>query len=210
MGKNKLNIAFDFDNTMCNSNLAIVELFKINHPEIISTNYPRYEFVTEWNYQDVLPDITNEEVEKYFNDHRLFDLITFFMDDKTSMKDLISELISEGHNAYIISKGSDVNIALKKSWLKERLPIFNLNNLIGIPLTEVGKPDKYTKHMDILIDDVDSNFNNSVKYKLLFANQGLKSWNRNGLLEDSPLEVVCSVTEAANVIYDIINFERSR
>ena len=205
----QLKIAFDFDNVIANSNLAMIEIFKVYHPNVIHKNYPKYEFVSEWNYQDVIPEITSEEVESYFNNPKLFELITPFMDRYLTMIDLMEELIAEGHTVYVASKGSNENLALKRLWLKHRIPSFDLDNLIGIPLSAIGKPDEYLRGIDILIDDVDSNFNNSVKHKILFANQGEKSWNKVGLM-DSKLTVVDSVGELANTIYDIINFERVR
>lgn len=204
-----LKIAFDFDNTIANSNLAMIELYKVYHPNVIHTNYPKYEFVSEWNYQDIIPEITGEEVESYFNNPKLFELITPFMDRYLTMIDLIEELIAEGHNVFVASKGSSQNLELKKLWLKQHIPSFDLDNLIGIPLNVTGKPDEYLRGIDILIDDVDANFNNSVKHKILFVNQGEKSWNQVGLM-DSKLTVVDSVSQLANTIYDIINFERVR
>lgn len=205
----QLKIAFDFDNTIANSNLAIIELFKVYHPNIIHTNYPKYEFVSEWNYQDVIPEITSGEVESYFNNPKLFELITPFMDRYLTMIDLMEELIAEGHSVYVASKGSAENLELKKIWLRQRIPSFDLDNLIGIPLSVIGKSDEYLRGIDVLIDDVDSNFNNSVKHKILFANQGEKSWNKNGL-QNECLTKVATVTELANTIYDIISFERVR
>lgn len=205
----KLKIAFDFDNTIANSNLAIVELYKVYHPEIIHNNYPKYEFVREWNYNDILPDITNFEVESYFDDPKLFDLITPFMDRHSTMIEIMEELITEGHKVYIATKGSTQNLFHKMRWIKKHIPTFDMDNFIGIPLNVIGKPDEYLRGIDVLIDDVDSNFNNSVKHKILFANQGIKSWNVKGIGNDELCKVL-SVTKLINEVYDIIEFERVR
>jgi 5'(3')-deoxyribonucleotidase len=207
MHNKKLTIVFDWDSTTFNTNLAICELYKIYNPN--SPFYPRHEDVKRWSYKDQIPEITNDEINSYFNDERLFDLMTFFMDKNTSMKDLINELIAEGHTVKIVTKSTDINISLKRRLLLEKLPQLEPHNLIGVPMDVHGKPDEYMCNADILIDDVDANFNNSVKYKILFANQGEKEWNVEGLSNPELIKAK-SVTDLANIIFDIISFERSR
>lgn len=202
--QNKFRIGFDFDGVIGNTILAIIELYKEKYPNIIKHDYPIPENVTKWNFSDVLI-IQEHELENYFASERLFELMTFFSDANISMKSLLNELLQDSDfEVYIATKGNYENLRLKREWLTERLPMFNLNNFIGIPLETQGKP--YIK-FDMFIDDVDSNFNGKSKYNVLFMNQGIKDWNRRGMSDDKLIKIT-SVTELANKIFETFTFEK--
>ena len=196
----KLLIGFDLDGVVLDTTPAIIHLHHETTGEIPRIHHSQTKM---WNFEDIIT-ATNEEINNYFASERLFEIMTFISDGKLSMKTLIEELlVSELFEVYCITKGTPKNIYLKRQWLKERLPLFNLDNLIGVPMEMDGKPNVNTT---IFIDDFSKNFNGNAKYNILFRKNGLVTdYNSD---ESTSHYQVGSVVELANKIFELIDFER--
>ena len=200
MKHKKLSIAFDMDGVLLDTTPAIIQLHHEVTGEIPKLHHSQTKM---WNFEDIIT-ATNDQINGYFISERLFEIITFISDDKMSMKTLIEELLSsELFEVYCITKGVPDNIELKKVWLKERLPLFNIDNLIGVPMDVDGKPDVKTT---VFIDDFSKNFNGNAKYNILFRKNGLVTdYNTDESTSDYQTG---SVSELASKIFELLDFER--
>jgi 5'(3')-deoxyribonucleotidase len=197
----KLSIAFDLDNVVLDSTVAIIQLHHELTGEIPKIHYSQ---TVKWNFEDIIT-ADNSTINSYFEHPRFFEIVTFISDKKLSMKSLVEELIvSDDFEVSFASKGTETNHKYKIDWLTERVRGFKREMYNGICITENGKPNIKS---DIFIDDCSVNFNGHAKYNVLFRKNGLKTeYNYFSLNSDAEVN---SVTELANLIFTIYEFEKN-
>jgi len=202
MGKSKLTLAFDLDGVVLDSVPTIIQLHHELTGEIPKIHHSQSK---SWNFQDV---ITAEvpTINSYFEHPRFFEIVPFISDNILSMKSLLEELLSESQlEISFVTKATLQNFHLKQEWLKERLPQFNIDNMTRVEFDVVGKPNVKST---IFVDDVSANLNGHAKYNILFRKNGLIT-EYNEFVPENVL-VVNSVCQLAAVIFEILDFERSR
>lgn len=166
----KIDLYLDFDSTLVQSISAIISMVN----EDRNTNYEHIK-VNQWNFGNVVP-LTNEEVEKYFEDDRFFERLELF----DNVVDVL-EKNSKYYNYIILTKGSKLNLEKKEKWVKENLPI--VDKFIGLIYNDsMDKSNVNMYENSVHIDDVTECLTTSkAKYKIMFKEKerGECSWNRN-------------------------------
>ena len=197
-----LTVCFDMDGVILDSVPTIVQLQHELTGEIPKIHHSQS---TSWNFQDIITaDV--DTINSYFEHPRFFELVPFISDNILSMKSLLEELLSE-HDVHvsICTKATTKNFISKQSWLEERLPQFNIDNMTRVDFDVVGKPN--VKSL-IFVDDVSSNLNGESKYKILFRKNGLITEYNEYVPEN--VIVVNSVCQLASTIFEILEFEKAR
>ena len=199
---NKLTVCFDADGVILDSVPTVVQL---NHELTGEIPKIHHSQSTSWNFQDIITaDV--DTINSYFEHPRFFELVPFISDNILSMKSLLEELLSEHDvEVSICTKGTVNNFISKQSWLEERLPQFNIDNMSRVDFDVEGKPNVNSL---IFVDDVSKNFNGKSKYKILFRKNGLIT-EYNEYVPDNVI-VVNSVCQLASTIFEILDFERVR
>ncbi len=125
--------------------------------------------IYNWDFTDRFPETTLEEIEEIFSSEEFFENLTWKKDAKEFLQKLYNE-----NNVTIVTKGSRMNLLLKRKWLKEQE--FENIDFIGLDHSqskgEVDMSDGY------FVDDNEDNlYESNAKYKILFENYPNKSWN---------------------------------
>lgn len=151
-------IYVDMDGVLIHSCQAICDMIN----EMQGTNFTGDE-VLSWNFHEICPTLTDEDVEKLFADPIFFQCVQWINGAFDFIKRYKNRVI-------IITKGTKENIDLKREFLKEYYldPMFcslNLNESKG----DIDMSDS------LFIDDCVNNLNESnAKYKIMF-----KEYNDN-------------------------------
>jgi len=202
MSNKKISIGFDMDGVVLDSVPTIVQLHHELTGEIPRIHHSQS---TSWNFQDIITaDVST--INSYFEHERFFEIVPFISDGILSMKSFLEELLSEHQlEVSFVTKATNKNFLMKQNWLKERLPMFNTCNMTQVDFDVVGKPNVNSL---IFVDDVSANLNGNAKYNILFR----KNWLITEYNEFVPENVIVvnSVYELASVIYELLQFERSR
>jgi 5'(3')-deoxyribonucleotidase len=210
---NKFIINFDMDGVLIDTIKAVCDTY-INryHGEITSgfIPYPFPHKVRKWDMSDQLP-LIGKEIDSIFQSEAFFNNASFITDPNgASMKSLFEELYFDNQfHVNIATKGTPINLALKKLFIRKEIPKFNMDNFIGLEGIGYGKQSISGY---ILIDDVVENLTScNCKYKILFANKGIlgAEWNKDYI--NHPEIIVCTtVTELCEKILELYHFEKIR
>ena len=165
---NKLNLFIDFDEVLVDSIRSILLILN-----------PRYgtDFKTsdcmQWDFRDLFPDITSDEVEKCFESDEFWDSLRFKAVGRHVL-DFLDKL-KPYYNIVIVSKGTETNLKKKRQWLMDNMPI----SYIFIPIGLDGSKGDINMAGGVHIDDNQYYLNESnATYKLLFANTPhITDWN---------------------------------
>lgn len=165
---NKLNLFMDFDEVLVDS---IRSILLILNPRYGTDFKP--DDCTRWDFKDLFPDITSDEVEKCFESDEFWDSLRF----KTSGQNVLDFLdkLKSYYNIIVVSKGTETNLRKKKQWLIDNMPIpYNF-----IPIGLDGSKGDIDMAGGVHIDDNQYYLNESnATYKLLFANTPyITDWN---------------------------------
>jgi 5'(3')-deoxyribonucleotidase len=198
--KTKLLLGFDLDGVVLDSVPTIVQLHHELTGEIPKIHHSQSK---SWNFQDIITANT-QIVNSYFENERFFELVPFISDNILSMKSLLEELLAEKkYEIHFVTKATEENFRLKKQWVKERLPLFNTDNMERVEFNVEGKPNA---DFLIFVDDVSMNLKGKSKYNILFRKNGLIT-EYNEFVPDNVI-VVNSVCQLANTIFEILEFEK--
>lgn len=165
---NKLNLFIDFDEVLVDS---IKSILLILNPRY-GTNF-KPDDCTRWDFRDLFPDITLDEVEKCFESDEFWGTLRF----KTAGQNVLDFLdkLKPYYNIVIVSKGTETNLKKKKQWLTDNMPI----PYSFIPIELDGSKGEVNMAGGVHIDDNQYYLNESnATYKLLFANTlHTTNWN---------------------------------
>ena len=146
-------IYVDMDGVLIHSCQAICDMIN----EMQGTNFTGDE-VLSWNFHEICPTLTDEDVEKLFADPIFFQHVQW-------IDGAIDFIKCYSNRVVILTKGTQKNINLKKEFLKQ----YNLEDIMfcGLWLNESkGNIDMSTS---LFIDDCTNNLNETnAKYKIMF------------------------------------------
>lgn len=163
------NIYLDVDGVLIHSCQAVCDM--INEDK--GTKFIG-EQVLSWNFKEIIPNLTDTDIENLFADKRFFEYVQWIKGAKEFIK-------NHENNIIIVTKGTWKNICLKMKILFKDLNV----EIIGIPLnrskSEVDMSD------GLFIDDCTNNLiESNAKYKIQFCEYNdnlnshrdwLKGWN---------------------------------
>lgn len=165
---NKLNLFIDFDEVLVDS---IRSILLILNPRYGTDFKP--DDCTRWDFKDLFPDITPDEVKKCFESDEFWGTLRF----KTTGQHVLDFLdkLKPCYNIVIVSKGTETNLKKKRQWLMDNMPI----SYIFIPIGLDGSKGEINMAGGVHIDDNQYYLNESnATYKLLFANTPhTTNWN---------------------------------
>lgn len=155
----------DFDCTLVKSLKESTKILNSIHnmnlkPEDIKT----------WNFKEYDPSLTDEQIEKIFADESFFEELEFYEGAKEFC-------LRHKNNTIIVTKGTDKNLYLKKSWLKDN----GLHNIpvIGLPI-EVSKNFINMGNNTVFIDDSTYNLiDSNASWKIQFREFDETDWNKD-------------------------------
>lgn len=125
--------------------------------------------IKKWDFSDVFPSITSQEVEEYFNDPKFFENVKFKKGAELFLK-------KHGMATTIITKGGYENILQKQDYFQAHG--YGYIDYIGLSLEE----SKGTVDMTgcIFVDDSEKNLiESNADVKILFENNRNAEWNKN-------------------------------
>lgn len=165
---NKLNLFIDFDEVLVDSIRSILLILNPRY----GTDFKPSD-CTQWDFKDLFPNITPDEVEKCFESDEFWDSLRF----KTVGQNVLDFLdkLKPYYNIIIISKGTEINLKKKRQWLMDNMPI----PYSFIPIGLDGSKGDIDMTGGVHIDDNQYYLNESnATYKILFANTPyITDWN---------------------------------
>lgn len=165
---NKLNLFMDFDEVLVDS---IRSILLILNPRYGTDFKP--DDCTQWDFRDLFPDITPDEVEKCFESDEFWGTLRF----KTVGQNVLDFLdkLKSYYNIVIVSKGTETNLKKKRQWLIDNMPI----PYSFIPIGLDGSKGDIDMAGGVHIDDNQYYLNESnATYKILFYNATCETdWN---------------------------------
>ena len=164
-------IYLDMDGVLIHSCQAICDMIN----EIQGTNFTGDE-VLSWNFQEICPNLTDDDVERLFADPIFFQYVKWINGALEFVK-------KYEHCTWIVTKGTWMNLHCKEQFLEE----YGISHfiLLGMNFNQ-SKGDVDMNMVDSLfIDDCTNNLNESnAKYKIMFKEynddkerEWQKDWN---------------------------------
>lgn len=173
LNKDKLKIYIDFDNTICMSDLSLVNTWN----ELNPNNKIEYTKEHDWNFYPMVKD--REQLKELF---KMFDRKEFYSDRNfrwvdSNVKQVLDKLIEYNCDITIISKHKESRKPLTKQFIEKQF-----GDKIKIIFTDDFNKSKYIDKCDIFIDDrvdacEDVLQSSKSKEVLCFGNY---DWNKNG------------------------------
>lgn len=166
---NLKHIYVDMDGVLIHSCQAICDMIN----EVQGTNFAGDE-VLSWNFREICPTLTDEDVEKLFADPMFFQYVQWINGAFDFIKRYKNRVI-------IVTKGTKENINLKREFLKEYFDLYldlmfcslNLNESKG----DIDMSD------GLFIDDCTNNLiESNAKYKIMFKeydDNKEREWQKN-------------------------------
>lgn len=153
----------DIDETLWDSIDAVLVTLNKRY----NTNYKASE-VTTWNFNNLYPNMTDEEIEAIFDSNEFFKNVKF----KNGAEDWLRKEY-KNNNITLITKGNKSNLIKKQKWFKDHG--FENIPFIGLPNNESKGSIDMTNC--IFIDDCKKNLDESnAKWKILFENNPNGEW----------------------------------
>lgn len=166
-----IKIFLDFDNTLVNSTKAYCHVYNKMH-----NTKAHWQLIRKWDMKDQCPLNTKEGLENIFGSQDFFDVLEFYKGMKNMVKGLSQNKELE---LFIVSKGNDRNLALKREWILKNLPQIKQDNIIL--LCNKDGMDKSSVDMEggILVDDnSECLLSSNASYQIVFSHNAIKTeWN---------------------------------
>lgn len=165
--ENISSIFLDIDGVVIDSVRAMCQLLN----EKYDTNCKPIN-ITSWNFNEVKPNLTSEEIEDLFNDKRFFDIVKVYNG--------VGEFINKYRNKIIfLTKGGIENISGKHELF--RLNMFNNIPIIGLPLNiSKGLINMQYKGKSLFIDDCSQNLiDSNADIKIMMKEYDGCEWQQN-------------------------------
>lgn len=190
--KKPIKVYLDFDNTLVDSNSAMVYLLN----QEFGTK-KEYKDLKKYDFKDLFPELTDEHCEELFGDWRLFSLLEFFDNCFETL-----DYFKKRCNYSLVTYGNKYNLSAKKIWCERYLPFLKELHLLEYVPGDINYDKSMIDMSDgIFIDDhIDYLRSSNAKVKILFRNNHDGDWNEINNLDD--VYVVNSWKE----IYHIIKF----
>lgn len=157
----------DFDNTIVNTSKEVIEI--MNH--LTGKDY-KWSDLKKYNFTDLFPEMTYEDIEKIFDSEELFDKIHWI----DGCREVIEWWKNKGHAVHFVTIGRKKNLDKKIEWLIMNSPV----TFFFTGIMNYGDPDKSQVDMSdgIFIDDHIKYLRASnAKEKILFRNHQDGDWN---------------------------------
>lgn len=190
--KKPIKVYLDFDNTLVDSNSAMVYLLN----QEFGTK-KEYKDLKKYDFKDLFPELTDEHCEELFGDWRLFSLLEFFDNCFETL-----DYFKKRCNYSLVTYGNKYNLSAKKIWCERYLPFLKELHLLEYVPGDMNYDKSMIDMSDgIFIDDhIEYLRSSNAKVKILFRNNHDGDWNEINNLDD--VYVVNSWKE----IYHIIKF----
>lgn len=190
--KKPIKVYLDFDNTLVDSNSAMVYLLN----QEFGTK-KEYKDLKKYDFKDLFPELTDEHCEELFGDWRLFSLLEFFDNCFETL-----DYFKKRCNYSLVTYGNKYNLSAKKIWCERYLPFLKELHLLEYVPGDMNYDKSMIDMSDgIFIDDhIEYLRSSNAKIKILFRNNHDGDWNEINNLDD--VYVVNSWKE----IYHIIKF----
>lgn len=175
----KPTIYIDFDNTMVDSILTIVNLYNQDFCAYQDFRSVNPNNIFNWNFKE-LTLTSRQYINQLFNSPRFFNNLKYMENAET-----ILWLLSFNFNFTIVSCGDCPNLKLKEKWLNRNFCTY-INEVkyinhafvkfVGVNSCEHSDKSHIDMSDGILIDDSLTNLvTSNAKYKILFGKE--KDWN---------------------------------
>ena len=112
----KKTIVWDFDETLVKSSKAFVAV----KSAIDGAEYD-WQSVTQWNYGDIIPNLSDEEVEDIFGSDEFYQELEIY----EGALDCLMWAKENGFKMVLASKGTLMNISKKAKFVKEYIDLFD-------------------------------------------------------------------------------------
>ena len=165
---NITHIFIDIDGVIFHSCQAMIDILN----ERYGGNFDGSD-VTSWNFQCCYPNMTSEEIEDTFNDHKFFDIVKP-IDGALEFMDRYRDKI------ILVTKANFENCAHKRKWFDDRgfnIPMIALPLNVSKSLVNMNSIDEYS----LFIDDntqnlIDSNSDFKVQFREYQSNNDKREW----------------------------------
>ena len=165
---NITHIFLDIDGVIFHSCQAMIDILN----ERYGGNFDGSD-VTSWNFQCCYPNMTSEEIEDTFNDHKFFDIVKP-IDGALEFMDRYRDKI------ILVTKANFENYAHKRKWFDDRgfnIPMIALPLNVSKSLVNMNSIDEYS----LFIDDntqnlIDSNSDFKVQFREYQSNNDKREW----------------------------------
>lgn len=182
-------IILDFDNTIANTNQAIIDLYQ----EMTGDLSTSVNDINEWWFDNATPQWSREQQDLAFINPRLYKL----MQPNKNAIEVLNKLHNDGHQLIICTYHNPIGIQYKSGWIHNYLPFIDGIVYLDINNTSLGKSMIIG---DFLLDDSDKYLNSAIniKYRVCYGNAG---WNQNweGVRIDSWLQFYQVVNKQENI-----------
>lgn len=170
----KRQLFIDFDNTIVNSTMAFCKTYNANRFEL--DRKADWTKVRKWDFSDECPDLTNEEIERYFASDYFFMKLRFMPNALTTLKRLVKY-----YDVKICSIGTPKNITKKVEWIEKNITsvIPEISDGVYI-VNKNGEMGKGVVNMEgaVIVDDSSANLRSSNAFAKV--NFGIKAdWNKD-------------------------------
>lgn len=159
----------DFDGVIVNTIAAIVTMYNDDFKYYKDYKPVKWWKVKTWNFAEC-SCATPEYIDKYFNQPRFFNRLTYM--------DWAKEILNELKNTYkitIVSAGYSPNLYGKSIWIKDKLPFCEF---IGVNLKEHEDKSCVDMSDGIFIDDSFHNLSTSnALFNICFGDE--YAWNKD-------------------------------
>ncbi len=164
----KIKLFVDFDNTMVNSNKAVVNI--LNKRYGVNKDYRD---CYKYSYKDLFPQLKEKEVLDIYESDEFYSQLEFVEDSY--------EILSFVRNSFdicVVSLGTELNLIKKREFILEK------NSDLEIKKVHTNTNNNLDKNFidmseSILIDDNSECLRNSnAKIKILFRNNKDTEWNK--------------------------------
>lgn len=174
-----MNIYFDFDATIADSQTAFLQSYAQRHDLNV---VPSASWVKRWDFKDVLPNIQKSEIMDIFESRDFWGRLKFF----DGMKELVEETATN-FKTFIVSKGTVISNHHKAEWILTNLKWFPMSNIIlenSLIMDKSYVCDDGCKTM--LIDDHQDNlYTAKCSHKVLVNHFGnITDWNDRAMADE--------------------------
>lgn len=152
-------IACDIDNTVCNLQEAVLELFNKNN----GTNYTLNDF-EDYNIENVLSIKEAVKIKEMYASKTIYNNVKPIAKAQESLQ----KLVNEGHQVYLVTDAIPKNYAEKVAWINHFFPFIDNAHIVAMK-------HKHLFKCDVLIEDNVQNLISGLHYDRILLNY---PWNQ--------------------------------
>lgn len=182
-------IAVDVDNTICNLQEAVINLFN----ERNGSNYTTSDF-NAYTVENVLPLKEAVIMKQMYSESNIYD----FVWPLDGSRDALQKLINEGHQVYLVTDAAPENYNEKIDWIRHFFPFIDLSHIVSMK-------HKHLFKCDVMVEDNVQNLIAGQHYERICLNY---PWNKQIHDEAYGIYRCNNWNEIMNVINKINTKER--